>query len=172
MSLAELIKEDWIAHDRDWTRPGFKALLIYRFGVWRMTLRRGPLRGFLGYVYRYLHRRSCWRYGIELPWTARIGRRVVFHHNGPVVVSGYAALGDDCVVRHGVTLGLRYGPDDCPELGNRVEIGAGAVILGRIKVGDDSLIGANAVVLTDVPPWSVAVGVPAAIRPRRETRGA
>jgi serine O-acetyltransferase len=158
-----LVKEDWNSHNRDFTRVGFKALFIFRFGCWRMRLRRGPGRGILGYIYRYLYRRSCWKYGIEIPWGARIGRRLTIHHTGQVVVSGYSAIGDDCVLRHNVTLGIRHGQDDSPILGNRVDVGCGATILGAIRIGDDCKIGANSVVLQDMPAGSIAVGVPARI---------
>ena len=76
--------------------------------------------------------------------------------------------GDDCIVRNGVTVGLRHtGHRGSPVVGNRVDIGAGAKVLGPIRIGDDVLIGANAVVLTDVPAYSIAVGVPARILPRK-----
>jgi len=68
-----------------------------------------------------------------------------------------------------VTIGLRRtGKRGSPIIGNRVDIGAGAKILGEIKIGDDCSVGANAVVLTDVPPRSIAVGVPAQVRPKKE----
>jgi serine O-acetyltransferase len=75
-------------------------------------------------------------------------------------------------LRHGVTLGLRRTlMPGSPKIGNRVDIGAGAKLLGPIVVGDDAVIGANAVVLCDVPPGSLAVGVPARIVGRRPSAG-
>jgi serine O-acetyltransferase len=165
-----LVREDLATHGNDWTQAGFKALAVYRFGVWRMTLRRGPIRLVLSYIYRIMYRRACWKYGIEIPFTTKIGRRLAIHHQGPVVINGYATIGDDCVIRHGVTVGIRYGPDDCPTIGDRVEIGAGAVMIGRISIGHDCVIGANAVVLEDIPPNSVAVGVPARVIPKPPKR--
>jgi serine O-acetyltransferase len=83
-------------------------------------------------------------------------------------VSGDAVLGDDVVLRNGVTIGLRHaGVRGSPKIGNRVDVGAGAKILGSITIGDDSIVGANAVVLHDVPLNCVAIGVPARIIPRR-----
>ena len=76
-------------------------------------------------------------------------------------------FGDDVVIRNGVTVGLKRTHErGAPVIGNRVDIGAGAKILGAIRIGDDVVIGANAVVLQDVPPHSLAIGVPAQIRPR------
>jgi serine O-acetyltransferase len=77
-------------------------------------------------------------------------------------------IGDDCILRQGVTLGNRTldRPLEAPQLGSRVNVGAGAKLLGAIRVGDDATIGANAVVLAHVPPGALAVGVPAMIRVR------
>jgi len=84
------------------------------------------------------------------------------------VISGDAVIGDDCIVRQGVTVGLRNrGVRGSPRIGNRVDIGAGAKLLGPIEIGDDVAIGANAVVLCDVPANSIAVGIPARIAPRK-----
>jgi serine acetyltransferase len=165
MSFLELVAEDWRTHDRDWTKPGFKALLVYRFGVWRMTLRRTPLRGVLGYVYRFMFRRACWRYGVEIYDSARLGRRIKFEHPSGIVIHGDSVIGDDVVIRQQVTLGIRTLDrlHDAPVIGNRVDIGAGAKILGRVIVGEGAMIGANAVVLDDVPSGAIAVGVPARI---------
>ena len=76
-------------------------------------------------------------------------------------------IGDDVVIRQGVTIGLRTtGRRGAPVIGNRVDIGAGAKLLGNIRIGDDAVIGANAVVLCDVPAGALAVGVPAVIKLR------
>ena len=87
-------------------------------------------------------------------------------HFGAIVVSGYAKFGDDCRIRTGVVVGLARTEDPCaPQIGNNVDIGAGAKVLGRITVGNNERIGANAVVLQDVPDDCVAAGVPAVHRP-------
>lgn len=162
--------EDWVAHGRDWTRPGFRAVAIHRFGVWRMTLRPRLLRAPCSLLYRFLYRYVRNHYGIDLPYTVDLGRRVIIEHSGAIVVHGHAVIGDDCILRQGVTLGNRYldRPLDAPILGNRVNVGAGAKLLGQISMGDDVNIGANAVVLTDVPAGATAVGIPARIIPRHE----
>jgi serine O-acetyltransferase len=72
-------------------------------------------------------------------------------------------IGKNCTLRHGVTIGNRQSVHDVPILGDNVEIGVGAVILGHIHVGNNVTIGANAVVLTDVPDDHIAVGVPARV---------
>jgi serine O-acetyltransferase len=164
-----LVQEDLKAHDGDWTRAGFQALLVYRFGVWRMTIRKKFCRAPLSVLYRALFVAVRNFYGIELPFTARIGRRVIFEHQHGVVVHGNSEIGDDCIIRQGVTLGIRRldGLNDAPVLGRSVDVGAGAKLLGRIVVGDHAQIGANAVVLDDVPPHALAIGVPARIVARQ-----
>lgn len=166
IGLLAQVREDWVAHGRDWTKPGFRAVAVHRFGVWRMTVRPKALRAPLSMVYRALFRRCRNVYGIELPYSASVGRRVVVEHQGGIVVHGGCAIGDDCVIRQGVTLGNKTldRPHDAPTLGRGVNVGAGAKVLGKVTLGDGSAVGANAVVLKDVPPGARAVGVPAVIR--------
>jgi serine O-acetyltransferase len=161
--LFALIKEDWIAHGRDWTRPGFRSIAVYRFGVWRMSLRPKLLRAPVSILYRWMFRRCRNGYGIEIPYSARVGRRVIIEHQSGIVIHGNCEIGDDCIIRQGCTLGNKSldRPHDAPRLGKRVNVGAGAKILGAVSVGDDAIVGANSVVLKDVPPGMIAVGLPA-----------
>jgi serine O-acetyltransferase len=163
------IREDWRAHNSQWSRHGFWIMVVYRFGRWRYTIPWRPVRLPFSMLYKLLKFFSEMLLGMELPCEAVVGRRFVIEHIGGIVVSGDARLGDDCVIRNGVTIGLRNrGVRGSPQLGNRVDIGAGAKLIGPIHIGDDCAIGANAVVLCDVPPRSIAVGVPAQIRPRKD----
>ena len=165
MNLWGQIAEDYRAHGRDWTKPGFRALAVHRFGVWRMTVRPKLLRAPLSIMYRIAFRRCRNVYGIELPYSATVGRNVVIEHQGGIVVHGCTVIGDGCTIRQNCTFGIRDARDldAAPVLGTDVDVGAGAVILGRVHIGDGSVIGANAVVITDVPAGALAVGVPARI---------
>ncbi|MDE1175184.1 MAG: serine O-acetyltransferase [Edaphobacter sp.] len=166
--MFENIREDWQTHNRQWSRHGFWVLLIYRFGRWRYSVSLRLLRMPLSFLYKGMKFFSEMLLGMELPCEAMIGRRFVIEHIGGIVVSGDARFGDDCVIRNGVTVGLRNrGVRGSPHLGDRVDIGAGAKLLGPIRIGDDVAIGANAVVLTDVPSNSIAVGIPARIIQRK-----
>ena len=162
-SLLSQLAEDLAAHDSDWTRPGFQALAVHRFGNWRMKVKPKVLRAPLSVAYRAMFRGVRNIYGIELPYTAKVGRRVVFEHQGGVVVHGGAEIGDDCVIRQGVTIGNKRldRPNEAPKLGDRVNVGAGAKILGAVEVGDGAAIGANSVVVKDVEPDTAVVGIPA-----------
>lgn len=163
--LWQLIREDWIAHGRDWTRPGFRALVLCRVGKLQRDSPRRLVRRAVRAGYRVGFRYVRNHYGIELPWTVEVGRRVVVEHQSGIVIHGYAVIGDDCIVRQNVTIGNRHldRPREAPRLGARVNIGAGAQILGDVSIGADAQIGANAVVLSDVPAAATAVGVPAVI---------
>jgi len=165
LNLWEQIQEDWIAHGRDWTKPGFRAVVVHRFGVWRMSLEPKIVRVPFSILYGMLYRKVRNNYGIELPYTVQLGRRVIIEHQGGIVIHGYCAIGDDSIIRQGVTLGNRYidRPLDAPKLGKNVNVGAGAKIFGNVTIGDRANIGANAVVLCDVPIQATAVGIPARI---------
>ena len=123
------------------------------------------LRAPLSILYRALYRKIRNTYGIDLPYTVKLGRRVIVEHQGAIVIHGYCIIGDDCIIRQGVTMGNRYldKPLESPQLGARVNVGAGAKILGGVSLGDDVNIGANAVVLSDIPAGQTAVGIPAKI---------
>lgn len=165
LSLWQQIAEDWDAHGRDWTKPGFRAVAIARFGVWRMNIKSKLLRAPFSIFYRALYRHVRNVYGIDLPYSVTLGRRVVIEHQGAIVVHGNCHIGDDSIIRQGVTLGNRYleRPFEAPKLGDRVNVGAGAKILGNVTIGDDVNIGANAVVLSDIPAGKTAVGIPAKV---------
>jgi serine O-acetyltransferase len=166
VGLFSNIREDWQTYGRQLSRHGFWAMLLYRYGRWRYSIRPRWLRLPFSFTYKFLKPICESLTGIQLPCEVILGRRFRIDHFGGVIISGDAVFGDDCVVRNGVTVGLRRTDKrGSPMIGNRVDIGAGAKILGPIRIGDDVAIGANAVVLKDVPSNSIAVGVPARILP-------
>jgi serine O-acetyltransferase len=165
--MLDNLREDWRTHDRQLLRQGLWVMAVYRFGGWRYRIRQRWIRTPFSAIYKLLKLLSEILTGIDLPCEAIVGRRFRIDHFGGIIISGDAVFGEDCVVRNGVTVGLRHsGKRGSPVIGSRVDIGAGAKILGPIRIGDDVAIGANAVVLIDVPPNSIAVGVPARILPR------
>ncbi|MBS7546863.1 MULTISPECIES: serine O-acetyltransferase EpsC [Dietzia] len=110
--------------------------------------------------------------GIEIHPGATIGRRFFIDHGMGVVIGETAEIGDDCMIYHGVTLGgvsLKQVKRH-PTLGDRVTVGAGAKILGPVEIGDDSSVGANAVVVKSAPANSIVVGVPGEARPSKSTK--
>ena len=165
--MFENIREDWRMYEGDLSRQGLWVMLVYRFGRWRYSIKQRWLRLPFSFAYRILKLLSQILTGIDLPCEVQVGRRLTIEHFGDIIISGDTIIGDDVVIRNGVTIGLkRTGEAGAPIIGNRVDIGTGAKILGAIRIGDDVAIGANAVVLQDIPDNSLAVGVPAKIKPR------
>jgi serine O-acetyltransferase len=142
---------------------GFWALQIYRFGHARFKYQSNLIRWPWAITHTILSKFSEIFFGIFIGPKANIGRRLVIEHFGLIIIHGGSVIGDDCSIRQGVTIGNRQhnAPLDAPKLGSRVHVGAGAKLLGNITVGDDVDIGANAVVIHDVPANHIAVGVPA-----------
>lgn len=103
-------------------------------------------------------------YNSDVPCSVTIGRNTIFGHSGiGVVIHQKAVIGADCIIGQGITIGGRSRHAEVPVIGNRVYIAAGARILGPIKVGNNVVIGANAVVIRDVPDNCVVGGIPATI---------
>jgi serine O-acetyltransferase len=170
--MFENIRADLKAHGGDLGAQGFWALVVYRFGRWRYRLRWRWLRMPFSFVYKVLYKWIQILTGIELPCEVEIGRNFVIDHFGGIIISGYAKFGDNCRIRNGVVVGLQRIDDPrAPVFGDNVDIGAGAKVLGAISIGNNVVIGANAVVLLDVPDDSIAVGVPAVVkRPQAQLR--
>jgi serine O-acetyltransferase len=167
--MFENIRQDLRAYGGNFGAQGFWAMAVYRFGRWRYGVRPVLLRKAMSLVYRVLYKFVQILTGIELPCEAEVGRNFVIDHFGGVIVSGYARFGNDCRIRNGVVVGLARTDDPCaPTIGDNVDIGAGAKVLGHIRIGNNVLIGANAVVTCDVPDDCIAVGVPAVVKPRRD----
>ncbi|MCI7742451.1 MAG: serine O-acetyltransferase [Clostridiales bacterium] len=138
--------------------PGVKAVRAHRKAHW--CYEHG-----LKFMARLISQRSRHRTGIEIHPGAKIGKRLVIDHGMGIVIGETAEIGNDCLIYHGVTLG-GTGKDvgkRHPTIGNNVLIGTGAKVLGPFKVGDNSRIAANSVVLSEIPPNSTAVGVPARV---------
>lgn len=138
--------------------PGIKAVRSHRKAHWCYE------HGYK-FLARLISQRSRHRTGIEIHPGAKIGKRLVIDHGMGIVIGETAEIGDDCLIYHGVTLG-GTGKDigkRHPTIGNNVLVGAGAKVLGPIKVGDNSRIAANSVVLSEIPEDSTAVGIPAKV---------
>lgn len=165
LSLWRILGEDYRAHGRDWTLPGFRAVAVQRFGVWIQGVRFAPARVALFRLYTSLYRRVRNHYGIEISYTVSLGRRVIIEHQSGIIIHGFSVIGDDCILRQGVTLGIKSTdrPFDAPILGKKVDVGAGAKLLGRIELGDQVRVGANAVVVRSVPAGATVAGIPAKI---------
>jgi serine O-acetyltransferase len=140
------------------TYAGFHAMLAYRiahrFHKWGLPI-----------IPRVISQFARWLTGIEIHPAAKIGRGFFIDHGMGVVIGETTEIGDHVTLFQGVTLGGtgKERGKRHPTLGNHVVVGAGAKILGGIKIGDNVKIGANSVVLKSVPPNSTVIGVPARI---------
>jgi serine O-acetyltransferase len=140
--------------------PGVKYSFYMRLCRY---LRSKPLNAFgLFFIARILLFHYSIKFGISIPDTTQIGSGFYIGHFGEIVVNSKSIIGKNCNISQGVTIGqLNRGKRaGCPVIGDNVFIGPGAKILGNIRVGDDAAIGANCVVVDDVPPHSVVVGIP------------
>ena len=137
---------------------GYKAVRSYRRAHW---LHNHGLR----FLARWESQRCVKKTNIEIHPAAQIGRRLFIDHGAAVVIGETTEIGDDCIIYQGVTLG-GTGKDvgkRHPTLGNNVMIGAGAKVLGPMRIGDNTKVAAGAVVLTEIPDNSTAVGIPARV---------
>lgn len=145
--------------------PGLHAVWGHRMAHWLWTHGFKLLARWVSHIARALT-------GIEIHPGATIGRRFFIDHGMGVVIGETAEIGDDCMLYHSVTLGgvsLKQTKRH-PTLGDRVTVGAGAKILGPVEIGDDSSVGANAVVVKSAPADSIVVGIPGEARPARSTK--
>jgi len=154
--------------DRDPAASGFLQVLLTYSGLHAVIMHRVAHRLLLWkipFLPRFYSQLARYLTGIEIHPAAKIGKRLFIDHGMGVVIGETAVVGDDVLLYQGVTLGGtgREKGKRHPNIGNNVVVGAGAKILGNITIGDNSYIGANAVVLKDAPANSTVVGVPGRI---------
>lgn len=166
-----LVAEDLKTHEGDPFAQGFWALLNHRFGNWRIGVRPKILRAPLTLLYRIWRKLTQITCGIDLPYTVKVGRRVKLEHFGGMILVA-ESIGNDVVIRQNTTFGVRSVAElGCnPVIEDGADIGVGVVALGRVVIGARSVVGANSVVLSDIPPDCVAVGAPARVVKRRDGR--
>ena len=143
-------------------QPAIWAIAVYRFGRWTLRAPR-LLRPGVHALYFFMYSIVRLAVGIDIPRTVRIGPGLMIHHFGGIVLNPAVTIGDNCTLRHGVTIGNRSDGGPVPILGDNVNLGAYCQILGGVRVGDGAQVGAMSVVLGDVPDNATAVGIPARV---------
>lgn len=179
IGLLALLRED-VSTNGGLLTPGSQAMVVHRLGAWARrsapAWARTPCRKITTLAHVLV--RNC--YGIELPPTTQVGRRVKIAHQSGIVIHPGSRIGDDCTIRQGVSLGAAMGDvgrfdKQAPVLGRGVSLGAGAVVVGGVTIGDGAVVGPNATVLTNVRPGARVlaqppriIGVPASVARREE----
>ena len=167
------IKGDLRAHGGNWRARGFWVMVAYRFGRWRYTVRPAVARKPFSLLYKLLFKLIQITTGTELPCEAIVGRNFAMDQSGGIIVSGFVRIGDNCRVRRGAVIGLQRTFDSgAPVIGDNVDIGAGAKVLGPIVIGNNVSIDTNAVVIRDIPNDCTASGIPAVNKPKASTPAA
>lgn len=172
-SYRHLVMSDLYRIDGDASMRSFLKQVTrgvsFKFVFWMRTAEfvttAGPAWRLLYPVARVMYRRYMFKFGISIPYQTPIGSGLYIGHFGGIVVSSGATIGANCNISQGVTIGQinRGAKKGTPHIGDNVYIGPGAKVLGRISIGNNVAIGANAVVVDDVPDNAVVVGVPARV---------
>jgi serine O-acetyltransferase len=143
------------------------AIWVYRFGRRTLMLEEGTIKSLRLRFYWLMFRSVEVLTGISIDYHAVIGPGLRIYHFGNIFIHGRAVLGANCTLRQGVTIGCIGEDGPAPTIGDNVEFGAYAQVLGGVRVGDDAKIGALSLVISDVPASLSAVGVPARVVFRR-----
>jgi serine O-acetyltransferase len=170
--LLDLVREDLSTYAFDLTEAGLWVTIAHRLRTWSDSSAPLPLRPPVRLATAMLGVAADWLFGIRLPAEVELGRRVRIWHHGCIRLAA-RAIGDDVHIRPNTTFGpARGAPDEpmhWPVIGDGADIAAGATILGTLRVGTQAFVGANSLVVEDVPDGAVALGVPARLLPRRAT---
>lgn len=165
MRLFHNIVSDFRAYRNNYSFQGFWIMLVYRLGRWQFCLESKFLRFPFMALYSFLFKLIEMFTKAHISCEAEIGRDFIIDHYGDILISPKVRIGSGCRIRQEVVVGYKDDMflDAVPTIGSYVDIGAGAKLLGKIKIGNNVKIGANAVVIHDVPDNCTAVGVPARI---------
>lgn len=167
------LRRDYEIHDREPLHLGLWAVWTYHYGRWALQLSQ-PTRWFASKLYGLLFFMVDLTSGCQIQRECEIGEDLHVIHAGNIKMHPRVRIGDRCGLMQDIVLGTTIEKDGCPVLGNDVFIGPGAKVLGPVNIGDGARIGANSVVLADVPAGTTAMGVPARVlkfRKKKEEDG-
>jgi len=166
MNLFAHLFQDWKQNKKN--SKGQLVLFSFRFA--QLANRNYAIAIILCVYLGFYHVFVEWILGIEIPRKLRVGKGLILYHGQALVINQDTKIGDNCTLRNSVTIGHKKLSNGlyskCPQIGNNVDIGANACIIGDISIGDNVIIGAGAVVIKDVPSNSIAIGNPARILER------
>lgn len=160
--MFDKIRRDFKRHGSKLSEPGVWVMAVYRFGRWKNTLPK-PARWVAHKIYRVGFLTTNMTLGCHVPDGVEFGEDPHFVHAKDVLMHPHVKLGDRVGMMHAVTLATTVERPGAPVVGNDVFIGAGAVVVGPVKIGDGARIAPNSLVINDVPAGATAIGVPARI---------
>ncbi|MFT3923465.1 MAG: serine acetyltransferase [Myxococcales bacterium] len=158
--MLEEIASDFRCHGHSLRSGGFWALVVYRFGRWSMHRENPVWRRTCSLAYGQIKPIVTFFTGVDLECTTQIGADFHIVHAGAVSIHPEAVIGNRVGVMHGVTIGSNMGPE-APVIEDDVFIGCNASVLGGVTIGQGARVAANSLVISDVPPGAIAIGVPA-----------
>ena len=166
LAIARRTHGGWRAQAEVLLELGFLAIAVYRFGRWSRTVTPRLLGLPFKVAYRVMELAVRIVTGIEISADSCIGPGFYIGHSGGIVING--TLGANCSIAQGVTIGAKGAgrSNGYPTLGDRVYLGAGAMVIGAVQVGDDVTCGANTVIVHDIPAGARVVSAPVRILPR------
>ena len=147
---------------------GSVAVVVFRFGHWAYSIRIPVIRELVLAVYWIMNVIVMMVTGINIQARSRIGKGLVIHNFSCIFILT-DGMGENCTVNQGVTIGRIRGGKQDPVIGNNVYFGSGCKVLGPVKIGNNVVIAANSLVITDVPDDCTVIGVPARIISRTST---
>lgn len=156
------VRADFAKHGHNLLNIAWWPIFVHRLGFWALSLPY-PARYLASGVYLVLHYWVHLISGTSIAREARIGADFHLPHSGNIIIHPDCIIGDACAIFHEVTLGTSIDRPGVPRLGNGVLIGPGAKLLGPVTIGDGARVAANSLVISDVPPGTVAIGVPARV---------
>ncbi len=141
------------------------VILVYRFGRLIEKIKPRFLKRIISIPYYIIFRVTETVFATSIPKEAKIGAGLRVWHFGQIFINGETVIGKDCILRQGVTIGSKSEGGKSPVIGDNVEFGANSTVVGDITIGSNCKIGAMSLVMVDVPDNSIAVGIPAKIKP-------
>ncbi|MBO3672642.1 hypothetical protein J5N52_11520 [Acinetobacter soli] len=160
--MFDFLLQDWSINNRNIK----SRLILLLFRMASLVSKMPKYLKWIGYPYIVFYKITVeWVLCVELPWKLRMGRNTTIYHGQGLVINDKVIIGEGCILRHNTTIGVsKTNSDfsgDTPIIGNNVDIGAGAIIIGGIKIGNNACIAAGSIVISDVPEYAIVAGNPA-----------
>lgn len=161
--LHRLTKAKWGGAKYLLFNASFRITFWFRIGSYLAT-KQSIFHRFLYACVFLIHKHNQYLTGIQLPLKTQVGGGLCFSHFSCIVINSSAVIGCNCTIFQGVTIGSKRGPKGgVPRIGDNVVLSSGAKVIGKVSIGNNVIIGANAVVVRDIPDNAVAVGIPAKV---------